>query len=157
MRELIERFSYRFQLWQKERYGDQWAADPAVPRNPLRVFAVIALVSIAADLYYILFQHRVDALIVLGLISGAAFLVLYIRCSAWAWHLTVAQGPVFLLLFWLLFFLGGLSHPPRVHNVGFMSVVFLFQVALLVGVIVWLFWIRESYLRYVQDASSPKT
>jgi hypothetical protein len=49
MRELIERFSYRFQLWQRERYGDHWSADPTALRNPLRFVALVAVISVIID------------------------------------------------------------------------------------------------------------
>src|SRR5437879_5244435 len=106
MRELLERFTYRFQLWQKERQG---IGEPSGGGNPLRIFAFVAVVSIISDLYYVFMQHRIDAMIVLRMITAPAFLVLYVRSSIWAWYLAVAEGPIFLLLYWLLLAVGGLS------------------------------------------------
>ena len=152
MRELFERFSYRFQLWQKER-----SDEPAAGGNPLRIFAVVAVVSLVGDAYYIVGQHRVDAMIILGIVSAAAFLFLYARLSMWAWYFVVIEGPVFLLLYWLLLAVGGLSRPPRPAPLGFHIAVSVFQIALLVGVMVWLFMLRGPYSRYTKDVRSPKT
>ena len=149
MRELFERFSYRFQLWQKER-----SDEPAAGGNPLRIFAVVAVISLVADAYYIFGEHRIDAMIVVGAIAAIAFLFLYARHSIWAWYLVVIEGPVFLLLYWLLLAMGGLSRPPRPAPVGFHIGVTAFQIALLMGVTIWLFMLREPYSRYIADARS---
>jgi hypothetical protein len=149
MRALFERFSYRFQLWKKER-----SDEPAGGGNPLRIFAVVAAISLIPDAYYIFGQHRIDAMIVIGVIAAIAFLFLYWRHSIWAWYLIVIEGPVFLLLYWLLLAVGGLSRPPRPAPLGFQIGVTAFQIALLVGVMIWLFMLREPYARYITDARS---
>ena len=59
MREFIERFSYRFKLWQNERYGDRWGADPTAPRNPLRIMAVLCVVFLIVDATEPFFFHHV--------------------------------------------------------------------------------------------------
>ena len=91
MRELLERFTYCFQLWQKER---QWMGEPAGGANPLRVFAFVAVVSLIGDACYVFGQHRIDAMIIFRTISLFVFLVLYLRLSIWAWYLVVAEGPL---------------------------------------------------------------
>jgi hypothetical protein len=149
MREFIERFTYRFQLWQKER---QWIGEPSGGGNPLRIFAFVAVVTIIGDLYYVFMQHRIDAMIALRMITAPAFLVLYVRFSIWAWYLAVAEGPIFLLLYWLLLAMGGLSRPLRPVSPGFQIGITIFQLVLLVGIMVWLFTLREPYSRYIADA-----
>jgi hypothetical protein len=61
MRERIERVSYRFQLCQKERYGDQWPADPTTPRNPLRFVALVAVMSLILDSTEPFVVHRASS------------------------------------------------------------------------------------------------
>jgi hypothetical protein len=105
---------------------------------------------------YVFMQHRIDAMIVLRMITAPVFLVLYMRSSMWAWYLAVAEGPVFLLLYWWLLALGGLSRPPRPVSYGFQIGVTVFQLVLLVGIMVWLFMLREPYSRYIAHARSSR-
>ncbi|PYL27771.1 MAG: hypothetical protein DMF45_11195, partial [Verrucomicrobia bacterium] len=58
MRELIQRFTYRFQIWQRERYGDYSPADPTAPRNPLRFVAIVAVMSVTLEVTQPFVFHR---------------------------------------------------------------------------------------------------
>jgi hypothetical protein len=158
MRELIERFSYRFQLWQKERYGDHWGADPIVLRNPLRFVALVAVVSVVTDVTEPLVFHRAfDVLAFVRIPAAIAFLILYQSKSRWAWHLIVVWWPFAFLAYWILWFTGYSRYQSRVHSTGFDLGFAIFDVALSVAVLVWLLRIRERYIRYIQDTSSSET
>jgi hypothetical protein len=159
MRELIERFSYRFQLWQKERYGDHWrGADPTAPRNPLRFVALVAVMCVIIDVTEPLVFHRAfDVLAFVRIPVAVAFLILYQSKSRWAWHLILVWWPFAFLGYWILRFTGYSRYQPRVDSTGFDLAFALFDVALFVAVLVWLLRIRERYIRYVQEANSLET
>jgi hypothetical protein len=76
MRELIERFSYRFQLWQRERFGDYSPADP-VARNPLRFVAIVAVMSVILGLTGpFVFRRAFDVVAIIDIFVAMAFLAL---------------------------------------------------------------------------------
>jgi hypothetical protein len=78
MGELIERFSYRFQLWRREQLGDQFGADPDAPRNPLRFVAYVAIFLLTLDALQIFTFYRApDILLYFRLPVAIAFLILY--------------------------------------------------------------------------------
>ena len=58
MRELIERFSYRFELGREQERADRWGAFPGAPRNPLQFVAVVAIMSVILDATEPFFFHR---------------------------------------------------------------------------------------------------
>jgi hypothetical protein len=153
MRELIERFSYRFQLWQRERYGDYSPADPAAPRNPLRFVAIVAIMSVILDATQPFVFHRAfDAVTAIHISAALVFLVLYQSRSRWAWHLVVAWGPFAALAYWILRLSGYARYQPRAHSLAGDLIGGLFQFAFVAAVLVWLFHIRERYFRYTHDA-----
>lgn len=93
MRELIERFSYRFQLWQRERHGNYSPADPAA-RNPLRFVAIVAVMSVILELTEPFVFHRAfDVIAIINISVAVVFLALYQLKSRWAWHLVLASVP----------------------------------------------------------------
>ena|ERR1700719_727890 len=154
MRELIERFSYRFQEWQKERYGDRWGADPTAPRNPLRFIAIVAAISVALGVTEPLVFHRAfDVASIIDIGVALAFLVLYQSKSRWAWHLVVAWLPFGILLYWLLRLAGYTRYQPRVHSFAAELIGSLFQFLFLAIILWWLLRVRERYFRYVEHAS----
>src|SRR5206468_368501 len=103
MRDLIERFSYRFQLWQKECYGDRWGADPTAPRNPLRLVAMVAVVWAILGLTEPFVFHRAfDLAGIIDTSIAVVFLGLYQWRSRWAWHLVVTWLLFTPLLYWIL-------------------------------------------------------
>jgi len=156
MRELIERFGYRFQVWQKERYGDHWGADPAAPRNPLRFVAIVAIMSVILGAPF-MFRRAFDALTILSISVALVFLILYQSKSRWAWHWVVAWVPVPSLLYWLLRFSGYAPYQPRVHSLAGDLIGILFQVVFLAAALVWLLRVRERYFGYIHDATSQQT
>lgn len=122
MRELIERFSYRLQLWQKERYDDHLGADPTAPRNPLRFVALVAVMSAIIDVTEPLLFHRAfDVLAIVRIPTAVAFLVLYQSKSPWAWHVIIAWWPFAFFAFWMLRFIGYSRYQSRVHSLAFES------------------------------------
>jgi hypothetical protein len=158
MRELIERFSYRFQLWQKERYGDHWGADPTAPRNPLRFVAVVAVMSVILDATEPFVFHRAfDVVSFVRIPAALLFLILYQSKSPRAWHLVVAWIPFGFFAYWILRFTGYSLYQPRVHAPLSDFIAGLLHVALSAAIFVWLLRVRERYFRYIQDATSQQT
>src|SRR5207249_12024292 len=130
MRELIERFSYRFQLWQRERYGDYSPADPKAPRNPLRFVAIVAVMSLVLEVTEpFVFHGAFDVVAIIDISVAVAFLALYQSKSRWAWHLLVTWVPFTLLLYWILRLSGYPRYQPRVHSLAAEVIGDLFQLA----------------------------
>ena len=153
MRELIERFSYRFQLWQSERYGDYSPADPTAPRNPLRFVAIVAVMSVVFGVTEPFVLHRAfDVVAIMDISVAVLFLALYQSKSRWAWHLLVAWLPFTILLYWILRLSGYARYQPRVHSLAAEVIGVLFQLTFLAAVLVWLFYIRDRYFRYTEHA-----
>jgi hypothetical protein len=153
MRELIERFSYRFQLWQRERYGDYSPADPKAPRNPLRFVAIVAVMSVILEVTEPFVFHRAfDLVAIVDIFVAVIFLAFYQSKSRWAWHLVVAWVPFTLVLYWILRLSGYARYQPRVHSLAAEVIGDLFQFAFFAAVLVWLLRIRDRYFRYSEDA-----
>ena len=158
MRELIDRFIYRFQLWQKERYGDRWGADPTAPRNPLTVLAALGVILLVLDAAGpFVFHRRLDILAVLRIAATIVFLFLYWSASRWAWHVVVGWIVFSFVAYWSLRIAGYGPYQPRAAAAGFDVAFALFDVALTAGVLFWLFWIRGRYFHYVSNAHSNET
>ena len=158
MRELIERFSHRFQLWQKERYGDHWGADPTATRNPLRFVALVAVMSVILDATEPFVFHRgFDIVSIIRIPVALAFLVLYQSKSPYAWHVVVALLPLAFFAYWILRFAGYSHYQQRVHAPVSEFIAVLLHVVITVAVLFWLFRTRERYLRYIEDARLQPT
>jgi len=152
MRDLIERFGYRFQLWQRERYGDYSPADPRAPRNPLRFVALLAIISVILDATEPFVFHRAfDFLLIMHISVALVFLALYQSKSRWAWHLVVAWLPFSVLAYWTLRLSGYTRYQPRVYSPASELIAVLFQVAFVAAVLFWLFRVRGRYLQYVEQ------
>jgi len=157
MREHIERLSYRFQFWQRERYGDHSPADPSAPRNPLGFVALVAVMSIILDATEPFFFHRsFDILSIVRIPTALAFLILYQSKSRWAWYIVTAWLPFSWFAFWLLRFAGYSRYQPRVHGVSQIVGQLLF-ILVIAAVIFWLFRVRDRYLRFIGDARLQET
>jgi hypothetical protein len=153
MRELIERFNYRLQLWQRERYGDYSPADPTAPRNPLRFVTLVAVMSVILEVTEPFVFHRAfDVVAIIDISIAVVFLTLYQSMSRWAWHLVVAWVPFTLVLYWILRLSGYARYQPRVHSLAAEVITDLFQFAFFAAVLVWLLHIRDRYVRYTEDA-----
>jgi hypothetical protein len=158
MRELIERFSYRFKLWQHERYGDRWGADPTAPRNPLRIMAVLCVFFLILDATQPFFLHRApDPLIFVRIPAALLFLVLYSSRSRWAWQVLVVWFLFSFVVYWTLRIAGYPRFQPRGGAVHFQIEFALFDGALTAAIVIWLFWTRERYFRYIEDCRAEKT
>ena len=158
MRELIERFSYRFKLWQHERYGDRWGADPTAPRNPLRIMAVLCVFFLILDATRSFVFHRApDALVFVRIPAALLFLVLYSSRSRQAWDVLVAWFVLTFVVYWSLRAIGYSRFQPHgatpLFSVGFA----VFDVALTTALLIWLFRTRERYFRYLEDCRAEKT
>jgi hypothetical protein len=153
MRELIERFTYRLQLWQRERYDDYSPADPTALRNPLRFVAVLAVMSIILDATEPFVFHRAFDMVPFVRIAVAlAFLILYQSKSQYAWHLVIAWVPFAFFGYWILRFTGYSLYQPRVHSSLAYVIFGMLHLGISLGIFVWLVRIREHYFRYIQDA-----
>jgi hypothetical protein len=153
MREFIERLSYRFQLWKRERCGNYSAPDPTAPRNPLRFVAFVAVMSVIIGVAKPFVFHRAfDVVAIVNISVAVVFLALYQSNSRWAWHLVVASMPVTLVLYWILRLAGYARYQPRVHSLTAEVIGVLFQVAFFAAVLVWLLYIRDRYFRYTENA-----
>jgi hypothetical protein len=153
VRELIERFSYRFHLWQRERYGDYSPADPTAPRNPLRFVAIVAVMSVILGVTQPFVFHRAfDVVAIIDISVAVVFFALYQSKSRWTWHLVVAWVPFTLVLYWILRLSGYARYQPRVHSLAAEIIDDLFQFAFFAAVLVWLLRIRDRYFRYSEDA-----
>jgi hypothetical protein len=153
MRELIERFSYRFQLWQRERHGDYSPADPTAPRKLLRFVAIVAVMSVILGVTQPFVFHRAfDVVAIIDISVTVVFLALYQSKSRWAWHLVVAWVPFTLVLYWILRLSGYARYQPRVHSLVAEVIGDLFQFVFFAGVLAWLLHVRDRYFRYTEDA-----
>ena len=127
MHEFVERFSYRFQLWRRERYGDYSPADPTA-RNPLRFVALVAVISVILGVTQpFLFNRAFDLVAIIDISVAVVFLALYQSKSRWAWHLVVAWLPFGILLYWVLRLGGYARYQPRSHSLAAELIGSLFQ------------------------------
>jgi hypothetical protein len=150
MRELIERFSYRFQLWQKERYGDYSPADPKC-LNPLRYVAFAALALTIMDVAEPFIFHRaMDVISIMHIPVALLFLLLYQFRSRWAWHVVAAWVLLSFFGYWILRLSGLSRYQPRPHEPSIFFVV-VFHAALCAGLFIWVWRARERYFRYLED------
>ena len=158
MRELIERFSYRFKLWQNERYGDRCGADPTAPRNPLRIMAVLCVIFLLLDAIQPFVFHRApDILVFVRIPAALLFLVLYSSRSRLAWHVLVAWFVFSFVVYWTLRAAGYSRFQPRTGAAQFQIGFAFFDVALTAAIVIWLFWTRQHYFRYIEDCRAEKT
>ncbi len=158
MRALLDRFTYRFQLWHRDRYGDRWGAGPTAPRNPLTVIAVLSVIFLILDATEpFVFHRRLDILAFVGIPATLAFLVLYWSASRWAWHVPVGWMVFSFVAYWSLRFGGYAPYQPQAAAARFPVAFALFDIVLTAGTLIWLFWIRERYFQYVSDSRSNET
>jgi hypothetical protein len=135
MRETVQRFTERYQLWLDEQRGDRPSRSD---RNPLWWAAVGSFAALLPPYHFLAFVDylpRVAALVFLGL---------YFAKSRLAWHVLAADilliGPVYFLL----------SPAWRLQIVLHPGIVW-FPLA---GTVVFgalLFWSRRRYLLYVEQ------
>jgi|GEM_PF-3352334 len=88
MRELIDRFVGRYQIWRDEQRAERRDHD----RNPLIPFALIAAVLVAWNIYKIIVSHHVDWRAVEVNLLFLAFLVLCVWRPEWAWVMFLIWG-----------------------------------------------------------------
>jgi hypothetical protein len=155
MRELIERFSYRYQLWREEQDAERWGPDPA-QRNPLRYVAGGLVVGVILAVMEPFVFHRPARVLEIAFVPAALlFLIFYRTHSKWAWHICVVWVPFTFFTYWILRLAGYAPYLPRRHE----SILFTLSlhVALCAYFLIWLFRRRESYFRYIHTTSSPQT
>jgi hypothetical protein len=88
MRELIDRFAGRYQIWRDEQRAERAGHD----RNPLIPFAVIAAVVVAWDVYKIIVSHHIEWRAAEANLLFIAFLVLCVWRPQWAWVMFLIWG-----------------------------------------------------------------
>ena len=125
--------------------------------NPLTIVAVVTALSLAVTVYRAIVQQDLDTFVLLRVIVEAAFLFFYARRLRWAWHVAVAIGPLFFCVYWAQYFLGGLGHQPYFPTIGALRIVFLLHLAIVSGLLIWLFRIRKRYFFYINEALPERT
>jgi hypothetical protein len=155
VRELIERFSYRYQLWREEQEAERWGPDSA-QRNPLRYVAGGLLVGIILALIEPWLFHRPARVLDIAFVPAALiFLILYRRNSKFAWHICVFWVLFTFFAYWVFRLAGYQPYQPRAHeNVSF---TLLSHVVLCAFSLIWLFRMRERYFRYIDATFSHPT
>jgi hypothetical protein len=118
--------------------------DQAVKRvNPLWFVALAFVGTLPFDLYYYIVEHFLTAFGIIVIIGKLLFLTLYAQKSRLAWHvgllLTAAITPLSLLL--IHFGSEAGKHPYSRP---------LFEMAVVLILIVYLWKVRERYFRYVE-------
>jgi hypothetical protein len=98
------------------------------------------------------FHRAFDVVAIIDICAAVVFLVLYQSKSRWAWYLVAAWVPFTVLAYWILRLSGYTRHQPSVHSLASELIDSLFQVAFVGAGLVWLFHIRERYLRYIEEA-----
>ena len=97
MRELIERFAYRYQIWREEHRAERGHHD----RNPLIPFAIIAVALVAWDIYGAISSHHIEWRTIEVNLLFIAFLVLCIMpVDSPAFNVLCRFGGLALLLTW---------------------------------------------------------
>src|SRR5689334_19258600 len=87
MRDVIERFVGRYQVWRDHRPS----------RNPLTRLAWMFVIAIVLSLRDILLSHEITWLAAIALIVDIVFVILYFRRSPWAWLILPIWGTTLLL------------------------------------------------------------
>ena len=115
--------------------------------NPLWVVALPTLATLPFDVYFYIAQHFLTAFGIVVIIGKLLFLALYAQKSRFAWHVglmvTAAITPLSLLL--IHFGSEAGKHPYSRP---------LFELAVVLILIVYLWSIRERYFRYVEPESN---
>ncbi len=156
MRELIERFSYRYQVWREEQEAERWGPDPT-HRNPLRYVAGAAIIGVILAIAEPFVFHRPPQVLEIVAIPVAlAFLVLYSRYSKWAWYVCVGWLLFAFFTYWILQVAGYAPYQPRPRQPS-VFIVLILHIILTAALLGWFFRVRERYFRFTKDASSPKT
>jgi hypothetical protein len=124
--------------------------------NPLRLLAVLAIVFLVMDALRLYSHHTLNFVGITRVILNTAFLLLYARRSPFAWHVAVVVGPAILLVYLFLYFTGGDIYRPRHHAREVMIIWAIGEVIVLAAFFIYLFRLRQPYLRYVShvDAST---
>ena|ERR1700686_112928 len=133
MREVVDRFVGRYQVWRDQR----------ARHNPLNVPAAIAALGIAQSVYDVFIRHHLTWRYPLFTAIDIAFLVLYLRRLPWAWFILPAWGVGILTALPSVFAL-----PSRYPTSVLVLSAFL-AFALGAGCIVWGFAIRSRYYSYI--------
>jgi hypothetical protein len=88
MRELIDRFVGRYQIWRDEQRAERGGPH----RNPLIPFAVIAAALVAWDIYKIIVSHHIEWRAGEADVLLIAFLILCVWRPEWAWVMFLIWG-----------------------------------------------------------------
>jgi hypothetical protein len=133
MREIVERFIGRYQVWRDQR----------VDRNPLNIPAVMVATAIAQSAYDFFVRHQFTLWAVAVTAADIAFLVLYFRKSPFAWLMLPIWGATILILLPFVVTIAD-RYPLRVTV---LSACLSFVLG--AGFIAWGFAIRRRYYSYI--------
>ena len=144
MRELIERFKGRYEIWRGEQRAERGGTDT----NPLHIIAAVAAFSLILRVYDLTKSHRVDWRLVESVLIDVPFLILYLRRSSLAW----LALPAWLVGFVLYLPTAYARVPPgRPH-----WPIMLFMLAFAAGGIVFTYFIRSRYHSYLGQYHSEE-
>jgi hypothetical protein len=146
MRELVERFVGRYELWREEQRAERGGRN----RNPLTLFAFVAAALVAFDVYKVFSSHHIEWRAVETNVLFIAFLVLCAWKPQWAWVMFPIWGATMVLESPWVYTLQPLRYPPSVRL--FSACFFGAMGAVAIG---YGFVIRkryQSYLDYREEA-----
>ena len=146
MRELIERFAYRYQIWRDEHRAERGRHD----RNPLIPFAIIAVALVAWDIYGAISSHHIEWRTIEVNLLFIAFLVLCVWRPRWAWIMFLFWGATMVIESPWVYTLQSYRCPAYVRLISA-----LFFAAMGVAAFLYGFVIRRRYESYraYRDAS----
>jgi hypothetical protein len=147
MRELIERFAGRYQIWRDEQRAERGDRNT----NPLIPFACAAAALVAWDVYKIVSSHQLGWRSVEADVLFIVFLILCAWRPKWAWFMFLIWGATMVVESPWVYTLEPLRHPPRVR---LMSA--LFFAAMGIAAFAYGFVLRKRYESYHSYRESEK-
>src|SRR4051812_23405785 len=94
MRELIDRFVGRYQIWRDQQRGERGARSDT---NPLLPLAIIVAGLLALDIYRAIAAHHIAWRVVESDVLSVAFLVFCVWRPHWAWIIVLIFGASMIL------------------------------------------------------------
>jgi hypothetical protein len=141
MREIIERFAGRYQIWRDDVRSERVGSD----KNPYVFFAVVAAVFLAWDIYKLATGHRLPWSAIPANAWFVVFIVFCVWRPKWAWVVFLLAGATMIMESPWLYTLDRSRYPARVRFVGAA-----FYAGLGAIVLAWGFVMRRRYERYLR-------
>jgi len=114
MRDVVERFVGRYQIWRDEQRAER--AGPN--KNPYVVFAVVAAAFLAWDIYKLATVHQLPWRSISADILFLLFIVLCVWRPEWAWVVFLIWGATMVLESPWVYTLEPYRHPARVRFIS---------------------------------------